>query len=74
MSRRGETTMYTVTYREFDTTTLEEHDAIQALETEGVALEEIIEHCQAYHITAALYDAQGSYKGSVHADGNYQLR
>jgi hypothetical protein len=68
------TMAYTVTYRELDTTTMDEHDAIMQLETEEVELEDVIENCTTYRINAALYDAAGFAKGWVHADGTYQLQ
>ena len=65
--------MYTVMYRELDTTTLDDHNAIQALPTNERELEDVIDACQSYGINAALYDAAGWSKGWVHADGTYRL-
>ena len=66
--------MYTVTYRTLDTTTPEQHGAIQALPTEEVDLADVIDACQTFGIDAELFDAPGFRKGWVHADGTYQLR
>ena len=65
--------MYTVTYRESSTTTLDQHNALESLPTEDVELEEVLDNCAAYGCDADLYDAAGFRKGWVHADGTYTL-
>ncbi len=63
--------MYWVIYRERDTTTVAEHESVQALPTEDVELGEVVLACRTYHIDAALYDAAGFSRGWIHADGSY---
>ena len=54
------------------TATTNDHAATQDLGPQTLA--EVIETCRAAHASATLYDAVGSIRGYVHADGNYSLR
>jgi hypothetical protein len=60
---------YSVSYRETVDTAEADHNALMDVPTEDVELEEVIEICQMYQVSAELSDAQGFQQGWVHADG-----